>query len=282
MEYALEIEDLEYAYPDGYEALRGVSMRVRRGSRTCLLGPNGAGKSTLILHMNGLLTPRKGTVKVLGREVRGKDRRWVRKLVGLVFQDPDDQVFAPTVGEDVAFGPTNLGLPPEEVERRVLEALEAVGMSAYRHKPPHHLSYGQKKRVAIAGVLAMDPEVIVLDEPMAYLDPLGRRELTRVLSSISGMGRTVFVATHDVDMAAEWAEEIIIMSEGRVVVQGGADLVTDRRLMGDNRLVLPTVTEVFEGVPEFSAGPKPRTKAQAAMYIRKLISSSGNRDPGIN
>ena len=236
-EPSLLVEDLAFAYPDGHQALYGVDLRVERGERVALLGPNGAGKTTLVLHLNGILAAGRGSVTVAGLPVGRRTLHEVRRRVGIVFQDPDDQLFMPTVGEDVAFGPRNLGLPEPEVARRVAEALGAVGMSGYADRPPHHLSFGQRRRVAVATVLSMHPEVLVLDEPSSNLDPAGRRELAEVLESLPV---TVLMVTHDLPYALQLCSRSVVLDAGRVVADGPTgELLGDAELMRAHRLELP-------------------------------------------
>jgi len=267
----IEVEDLYFRYRDGTEALKGLNLAIREGSRTAILGPNGAGKSTLLLHLNGINLAQKGRVRVAGQEVKKNNEKMVRGMVGLVFQDPDDQVFSSTVWEDVAFGPANMRLEPGEVKRRVEEALCAVRMEDYREKAPYHLSYGQKKRVAIAGVLAMGPRVIVLDEPVAYLDPCGKDNLIAILNDLNGRGTTLVIATHDVDLAAEWAEQVVIIKNGRTMALGGTALLADANLVRQAELRFPIVTQIFQGLPEMSLERMPLTVADAVREIRKLL-----------
>lgn len=267
----IEVDDVYYTYRDGTEALRGLSLYVEEGERVALLGPNGAGKSTLLLHLNGINLPHRGKVIIMGREVNKKTERWVRSRVGLVFQDPDDQVFSSTVWEDVAFGPQNMGLDPGETGRRVTDALEAVGMEEYRDRAPYHLSYGQKKRVAIAGVLAMLPQIIVLDEPMAFLDPRGKDTLTDIMNRLQGQGQTIVIATHDVDFAAEWADRVIIVKDGKTLAQGRPQLLQDIGLIKEAQLRLPVVSKIFQRVPRLNIGTLPLTVDQAVDIIRKLV-----------
>lgn len=215
-EVAVRIDDLRYRYPDGTDALKGVSLTVRRGESIGILGPNGAGKSTLALHLNGILTGQ-GRVEIMGFEVNKKNIRRVRSIVGLVFQDPDDQLFSPTVRDDVAFGPLNERLPPEQVERAVSRALTWVGMEGSEKRSPHHMSFGEKKRVALATVLSMDPDILVLDEPVANLDPRGRREFIELVKSLSV---TRLVITHDLDMARQICEKVAVMDSGEIVAEG--------------------------------------------------------------
>jgi cobalt/nickel transport system ATP-binding protein len=237
---SIDVRGLAYAYPDGHQALYGIDLVVGRGERVALLGPNGAGKTTLVLHLNGVLTPGAGDVRIGGLDVRRHDRdslREVRRRVGIVFQDPDDQLFMPTVRDDVAFGPANLGLRGPELDARVDAALRAVGMTDVADRPPHHLSFGQRRRVAVATVLAMEPEVLVLDEPTSNLDPASRRELAEVLESLEV---TLLVVTHDLPYALELCDRSIVLSGGTVVADGRtADVLADAAMLREHRLELP-------------------------------------------
>jgi cobalt/nickel transport system ATP-binding protein len=236
METCIEIRDLSYAYHDGRQALRDVSLDVRPGEKVALVGPNGAGKSTLLLHLNGILRE-DGAVRVLGREVAEPHLARLRAQVGLVFQDPDDQLFSPTVFEDVAFGPLYAGLPEQEIRRRVGWALAQVGAEAYAERVSHHLSLGEKKRIAIASVLAMEPEILVLDEPTAGLDPRTRRRLIELLQALP---QTMLVATHDINMVAEILPRTIILDEGSKVADGPTEeLLRDAALMRAHGLEVP-------------------------------------------
>ena len=240
MSEVLEVRGLAYAYPDGHQALFGVDLALVRGERVALLGPNGAGKTTLALHLNGILTGGVGTVRVAGLPVDPRSRttiREIRRRVGIVFQDPDDQLFMPTVRDDVAFGPTNLGLTGGEVDRRVEAALDAVGMLDVADRAPLHLSLGQRRRVAVATVLAMEPDVLVLDEPTSNLDPAGRRSLIELLDSLD---LTLLVITHDLPFALELCERSVIMSGGTVAADGStAALLADGDLLSRHALELP-------------------------------------------
>ncbi len=233
----LDVRGLAFAYPDGHQALYGVDLHVHRGERVALLGPNGAGKTTLVLHLNGILSAGSGTVEVSGLPVARENLSEIRRRVGIVFQDPDDQLFLGTVRQDVAFGPANLGLRGDELHRRVTEALELVGMAEYVDRPPHHLSFGQRRRVAVATVLAMRPEILVLDEPSSNLDPASRRELADIVRSLDV---TVLMVTHDLPYALELCPRAVVLSDGSVVADGSTyDLLTDQELMARHRLELP-------------------------------------------
>lgn len=225
----LQFDAVHYRYSNGCEALRGVTFRLTHGEKTALVGANGAGKSTLLLHTNGLLLPCSGQVVVGGIAVAPKTLRLVRQNVGLVFQYPDDQLFMPTVEQDVAFGPANMGLAKEEIERRVEAALEAVGALHLRKAAPYHLSGGQKKSVSIATVLAMEPSVLVLDEPTSNLDPRARR---LVIEQLRGFGHTTLVATHDMDMVWELCDRTLVLHAGRIVADGPTwEVFADVRLL---------------------------------------------------
>lgn len=234
---AVHVERVSYAYPDGHEALRECSLEVATGEKVAVLGPNGAGKSTLCLHLNGILRGSSGRVVIGGREVEGRDLTEIRRRVGLVFQDPDDMLFMPTVRQDIAFGPANLGCDAEEVERRVTEALEAVGMHAYADRAPHHLSFGQRKRVATAAVLSMRPDVLVLDEPSSNLDPRGRRELGEILA---GLDLTMLLVTHDLPYALQLCDRAVVIDHGRVVADAPIrELLADDETLRAHDLELP-------------------------------------------
>jgi cobalt/nickel transport system ATP-binding protein len=233
----LEVRGLAYAYPDGHQALYGVDLHVHCGERVALLGPNGAGKTTLVLHLNGILTAGAGSVAVSGLPVEKRNLQEIRRRVGVVFQDPDDQLFMPTVRDDVAFGPSNLGFKGAALEVRVMEALDKVGMADFADRPPHHLSFGQRRRVAVATVLAMEPEILVLDEPSSNLDPASRRELADILR---GLDVTVLMVTHDLPYAFELCPRAAVLSDGVIVADGPTyDVLTDEPLMAAHRLELP-------------------------------------------
>ncbi len=242
--HIVEIQDLHYSYPDGTQALRGVSLRIVHGESVALVGANGAGKSTLLKHLNGCLTPEAGTVRVGGFPLTPKTLAQVRKTVGMVFQDPDDQLFMPLVREDVAFGPLNLGLPPEEVEERVRQALATVGAGHLADRPPYRLSAGEKRSVAIASVLSMEPSILVMDEPSSHLDPRARRQLIRLLSSFR---HTKIIATHDLDMVLDLCPRTAVLREGRIAADGPTlEILQNEELLESCRLEKPLR---FQGCP---------------------------------
>ncbi len=235
--HIVEVSDLHYTYPGGTAALNGVSFRITHGESVAVVGANGAGKSTLLLHLNGYLPPQKGTVRVGDFPLTRETVKEVRRTVGMVFQDPDDQLFMPTVGEDVAFGPLNLGLPREEVDLRVATSLERAGVPHLRDRPPYRLSGGEKRAVAIATVLAMSPDVLVMDEPTSNLDPAGRRRLIELLKSFR---HTKIIATHDLDMVLDVCSRTIVFREGRVTADGPtAEIFRDEALLSASNLEKP-------------------------------------------
>jgi cobalt/nickel transport system ATP-binding protein len=234
---SLEVSGLAFAYPDGHQALYGVDLRIERGERVALLGPNGAGKTTLVLHLNGVHRAGRGTVRVGGLDVTKEHLQEVRRRVGIVFQDPDDQLFMPTVGDDVAFGPANFGVVEPELSLRVKEALDAVAMTDLADRSPMHLSGGQRRRVALATVLACDPEILVLDEPSSNLDPVARRELAEVLL---GLDRTMLMVTHDLPYALQLCPRAVVIDDGVVVRDAPTrEVLADTAFLRAHRLELP-------------------------------------------
>jgi cobalt/nickel transport system ATP-binding protein len=235
-EVVVAVDALSYAYPNGHSALREVSLTVREGERVAIMGPNGAGKSTLLMHLNGIIRGH-GRIEIAGLELGDDTVRRIRALVGVVFQSPDDQLFSPTVYDDVAYGPLYMGLPRDEIARRVTTALAAVDMSGFESRVPHHLSIGQRKRISLATVLAMDPRILVLDEPSAGLDPRARRGLIALLRRLP---QTLVASTHDMRLVRDLFERAVIMSDGQVVVDAPvAEVLSDERLLDQYGLELP-------------------------------------------
>lgn len=233
----VEVTDLVFSYHDGFPALQGVSFTIAQGEKVALVGPNGAGKSTLMLHLNGLLGGEEAPVRIGGLPLTREHLSTIRARVGLVFQNPDDQLFSPTVFDDVAFGPLYMGYEEQEVHRRVTLALEQVGMQGFADRLSHHLSVGQKKRVAIATVLSMDPTILVLDEPTSGLDPRGRRAIIELLH---GMSLTMLVSSHDMRLVRDLFPRMIILDEGRIVADGSTqELLADAVLLGAHGLEAP-------------------------------------------
>lgn len=250
MSCAIEVRNLTYTYADGTPALKGVSFGAEAGKVTGILGSNGAGKSTLFLNMNGVLTPQGGQVLLDGQPVSyaRRDLPELRRRVGVVFQDPDDQLFSADVYRDISFGAVNLGLPETEVRRRVEDAMARTGVTALRDKPTHALSYGQKKRVAIAGVLVMEPTVMILDEPTAGLDPQGVSDIMSLLREIrEKLGITIILATHDMDIVPLYCDRVYLLSGGKMVTHGTPEEVFSRpELLRENHLRLPRIAHLME------------------------------------
>ncbi|WP_455646162.1 ATP-binding cassette domain-containing protein [Methanosphaera sp.] len=244
----LETKELIYTYPDGTNALKGIDFKLEEGSMVSLLGHNGAGKSTFFLHFNGIIEPTSGSVEIEGKTLKydKKSLLEARQKVGIVFQNPDDQLFAPTVFEDVAFGPMNMGLPEEEVKQRSMDALEKVGMAHVANKAPHHLSGGQKKRVAIAGILSMQPKVMVLDEPTSGLDPNGASSIMQLLYDLNAEGMTIIISTHDVDLVPMYSDDIHVIVGGKIIKSGTCkDIFMDENIIEEADLRLPWIGQLF-------------------------------------
>ncbi len=237
MKNYLSINNLSFEYPDGYKALNNISLNLDEKERLGILGPNGAGKTTLLLHLNGILGSLDGEITIDGLSYTEENIKKIRKSVGLVFQDPDDQLFMPTVLEDVMFGPRNFGYSFDEAKSLSLQALEQVKMLDFIDKAPHHLSFGQKRKVAIASVLASKPNLIVLDEPSSNLDPASRRELIEILKSLE---ITIILVTHDLPMALEVCERSLILNRGKIeIIDSTYNILTNEKVMKENRLELP-------------------------------------------
>lgn len=277
-ELVAQVNGVTYVYPDGFMALQEVNLKVAKGERLAILGPNGAGKSTLLMILNGLYTPSSGEVSVFGVPVNDENMSTVRREVGLVFQDPDDQLFSPTLWEDVCFGPLNMGLPEEEVRVRSSEALDAVSLTGYEQKAPHHLSAGEKKRAAIATVLAMRPKILLLDEPTVNLDPRNRLELANLLGSLHNRREmTLITASHDVNFLPEVADRAYILDKGHVTSEGSLrEVFSSSRLMSEANLEPPTITRLFSILAEkkkVRTQRLPLTVEEALSVLERYLSS---------
>ena len=239
--HLVEMKDVTYIYSDGTKALQGITFRITHGEAVGVVGANGAGKSTLLMHLTGILLPVSGMVRVGDYPVTPKTINQIRRSAGFIFQNPDDQLFMPTVFDDVAFGPLNQGLPSEEVEQRVVEALQTVGALHLKDRPPYKLSGGEKRAVAIATVLAMSPDILVMDEPSSALDPLARRSLIQLLA---GFKHTKIIASHDLDLILDLCERTIVLSEGRIIADGPTvQIFNDEKILTQGHLEKPLVLQ---------------------------------------
>ncbi|MDO8726813.1 MAG: ATP-binding cassette domain-containing protein, partial [Candidatus Methanoperedens sp.] len=266
---AIKTTGLMHIYPDGTKALSGVDFEAGCGERVAVLGPNGSGKSTLFYHFNGLFKPTGGEIKVFGDDIRKDNMDLVRKRVGLVFQNPDSQLFGPTVFEDIAFGPKNLGLKQQAVNERVLEVMHRFDIEELAQKNPANLSGGQKKRVAIAGVVAMEPDVLVLDEPTAGLDATGVTGTMELLDEFNDEGKTIIISTHDSDLAASWADRVYILNKGKVFRSGEPKhIFAEEKLMAEAGLKHPVIVQTFR---EFRA--RGISKGETPLSVLELMDS---------
>ncbi len=274
----LKVKDVFYSYDDGTTALNGINLEVKKGEIVALLGKNGAGKSTLFLQFNGILRPDSGEILIDGKPLKYNKKSLVnaRQKVGIVFQNPDDQIFAPTVEEDVAFGPLNLKLPIDEVRKRVTDALKRVGMEGFEKKAPHYLSGGQKKRIAIAGILAMKPEIMILDEPMAGLDPVGAAKIINLLKELNEEGITILISTHDVNIIQDYVDKIFVINDGEIIGDGcPEDIFSKKDLLKKAHLKLPIIARLFEKLEDNNIiqcnGEYPLTVDDAYQEIEKYL-----------
>lgn len=253
MNCILELENLEYHYQNGPKALNSINLRLVEGEKIALVGPNGAGKSTLLLMLNGMLRPDLGTVRFQGEPIsyRRRELMNLRKKVGFVFQNPDHQIIAPTVFQDVAFGPVNLDYTEEEIKTSVDKALMYVGLTEFGRRPPHNLSGGEKKKVAMAGVLAMNPDVLVFDEPTSALDPESARSIMELLDELHHAGKTIIISTHDVELAYTWADRIVLMNQGKIILSSKpADAFSDKGFLAEAKLSKPVLVELYDALRE--------------------------------
>lgn len=270
----LQVRDLRFSYDGKGQALGGVSLDIRAGERIAVLGPNGAGKSTFFLCLNGVLTPGSGEILLDGRPVGKKERKRLCERVGIVFQNADDQIIASTVAAEVSFGPMNLRLPKEEVVRRVDHALDYMDLQAFRARPPHELSGGEKKRVTIADILAMESELILFDEPAASLDPMGEERLEAVLGRLSDEGRTLVISTHDMDFAFRWATRAVVFAGGQVIADGVPDAVfRDAETLLRAHLKPPALLEVFDMLRARGLVPADAVCPRTAAGLEALLDS---------
>lgn len=267
----LETKGLVYAYQRGENVLDGVDFQVRQGEKVAVMGANGSGKSTFFLNVNGVLTPKQGEIYLNGRKITGADLNDLRRKVGIVFQDADNQIIASTVLGEVSFGPMNLKLPKKEVVRRVEQALAYMDITQFKDRPPHYLSGGEKKRVSIADIIAMEPEIIIFDEPTAALDPVSGEMLLEVLEKLSAEGKTILLSTHDVDFAYAWAERIVIFSEGKILADDIPEAVFENEgVLKKARLKKPVIWEVAAMMKENGWLP-PKERPRDVMELSRLV-----------
>jgi len=277
MRKAISVADLNYKYPDGTLALKDVSMEIFEGESVALIGPNGAGKSTFLLHLNGVLKEGNGAVKIFGDGITDKNIHEIRRKVGIVFQDPDDQLFMPTVFDDVAFGPINLGLFKDEVEKRVEVALGKVELSGYEDRSPHRLSFGEKKRASFATVLSMEPDILVLDEPTSNLDPKSRSDLINTIKELNDDGKTIITATHDLNAVPDIAGRVYVLDK-TIVAQGTTrEVFEDLDLLRKINLDVPEVVRLFEVLRCFGYDYEnlPLSIEEAISHLTQAIKSEG-------
>jgi cobalt/nickel transport system ATP-binding protein len=274
-EAIVSVKDVKFSYPAGVAALHGVSLEIKQGERVALLGPNGSGKSTLILLIAGLLMPKKGEVTVFGEKTSSKDFQKFRSRIGIVFQDPDDQLFTPSVIEDVEYGPKNLKLPDEDVKQRSAHVLDKMGIEHLKDRPPHRLSFGEKKKVSLATALVLKPELLILDEPTANLDLVSRRGLLDTLNELRKAGTTIIVSTHDAEAIPELADRIIVISHGEKLCEGKtSDVLQDKKMLEASGLEPPTIVDLFgELKAQGYISEVPLTAAEGKDILLKLLKS---------
>lgn len=278
MREAITVRNLSYEYPDGTKALEDVSLEVREGERIAIVGPNGAGKTTFLLHLNGILRGSDGQVEVFGKSVKKVKREEIIKDLGIVFQDSDDQLFMPTLFDDLAFGPINLGLPEVEVRARVKNALSSLGLSGYEDRCPHHLSYGEKRKASLAAVMSMGPRILVLDEPTANLDPKSRAELIGIIRKLNEReGITVVTATHDVNAIPALADRVYVLNK-RIIAEGTSrEIFSDVELLKETNLEVPEVFKLFEVLQCFGYNCEelPLSVDDAIEHLTKTVENEG-------
>ncbi|MFO7967316.1 MAG: ABC transporter ATP-binding protein [Archaeoglobaceae archaeon] len=246
MREAIEVSDLVYNYVDGTKALDSINFKIFEGEKVVVVGPNGAGKTTFLLHLNGILKGNGGNIRIFGQDATGMSREDIVSKIGVVFQDPDDQLFMPTIFDDIAFGPINLGLSEPEVKERVTKSLSTVGLTGYEDRAPHNLSFGEKKKAALAAVLSMEPQILVLDEPTANLDPKSRRDLLQKIKELNRQGITIIIASHDVNALPELADRIYVLNKKMIAEGSPREIFSDSQLLKENKLEVPEVFKLFE------------------------------------
>ncbi len=269
---AIEIRGLSFTYPDGTTAIKNLNLNIHKGKRVAILGANGSGKTTLLYHLNGLILPQKGTIKIFNKLVCKDNIKAIRQKVGLLFDNPDNQLFSTTVYNDIAFGPRNLKLDEKTINDNVNKAMAMVDIMNLKDKTPYNLSLGQKKRVAIAGILAMGPELLLFDEPFSGLDPCSNNQFLKILNDLYNAGCTMIISTHDVDIAYKWADDVIILNKGDLIAEGPVNLLQDKALMEKASLQIPTLAKVFAGT-----GFNPRSEEEANRILTGVLKNETSR-----
>lgn len=279
MEKVIEIRNLSYTYPDSKEALDDVNMDVFENECIGLIGPNGSGKTTLLLHLNGVLKGLKGSVKIMGMEISDANIKKIRSIVGLVFQDPNDQLFSPTVFDEIAFGPINMGLSEDDVKKRVSEALECVGMRGYEDRMPYHLSFGEKKKISLASVLSMNPKIIGLDEPTANLDPKSRRDLIKIIKRLKIEGKTIIIATHDLNAISAIVDRVFILNKTIIAKGTPREIFLNTELLESENLDVPDVAILFKILSCFGYDSEnlPLSISDAVSHLTKTIEANNRQ-----
>ncbi|MGF7184372.1 cobalt/nickel transport system ATP-binding protein [Desulfitispora alkaliphila] len=267
---AVEITGLSHTYADGTKALHNLSLNIVEGTKVAILGANGSGKTTLLYHLNGLIMPQVGEISIKDYRVKKSNLTMIRNKIGMVFDNPDNQLFSTTVAEDVSFGPMNQGIRGKELQERVEAAMDQVGIIDLKNKSPHNLSLGQKKRAAIAGVLAMKPEILVLDEPTSGLDPDTTEKIVDLLEELSKEGKTIILSTHNVDIAYSWAEDVAILAKGELKIKGSVAMLGEEKVMKEAKLRTPLLAKVFAGT-DFT----PKSAGEANQILRKIRKTQG-------
>lgn len=273
----VSVKNLSYTYPDGTEALKNINIDILKNESAAIIGQNGSGKTTLLLHLNGIIENNNGNIKILGLPLNKENVKSIRSKVSLVFQNPDDQLFMPTVFDDVAFGPINMKLPENEVRKRVSDSLKKVGMLGCEDRFSHHLSFGEKKKISLASVLSMEPEIIVLDEPTANLDPKSRNDLIKIIKNLKAEGKTIIIATHDLNAIPEIVDKIYILNE-TIITQGTPrEIFTNTELLKSQNLDIPDVAILFKILSCFGYDPGdlPLTTDEAIAHLTKTIETEG-------
>jgi len=280
-EAIVSAKDVKFSYPAGVEALHGVSFDIKQGERVALLGPNGSGKSTLILLIAGLLTPKSGEITVFGQKTTAKDFQKFRSRIGIVFQDPDDQLFTPSVIEDVEYGPKNLNLPEEDIKQRSNHVLDKMGIAHLRNRPPHRLSFGEKKKVSLATALILKPELLILDEPTANLDLASRRGLIDTLNELNQAGTTIIISTHDAEAIPEIADRVIIISHGEKLLEGKtSSILQNKKILEASGLEPPTIVDLFSELRAHGyIDEVPLTIGEGKEALLKLLKETKNVKP---